>query len=530
MTSISDQAPMPYDDYAPPDEYSRNGDGRDEPPQDGRAEQAVLGGMMLSRNVIADVVASVRTADFYQPAHQNIFAAILDLYGRGEPADAVTVAAELDTQKQLRRCGGAPYLLTLIQLVPTALNAGYYARLVADKARLRTLIATGDTLRQYGYSGAADDDVAATITRAISDLTDTNVAALQTTWTPVDLGPYLDGDIELPQPIIGIRRSDGQRFIYPGCDHSVIGPTESGKSWWVCGCAAAELRQDRRVLYVHFEEADPSSTIERLRLLGVDDALLDPRLDTCRFAFVGPDEAPNDNRIRALLNPTPALVILDGVNEAISMLGGETNKTESASEFRRQLAKPFLRAGSAVISCDHVPYSTDRTRTAAIGTVHKGNALSGSRINIENTQPFGRGMRGASRVYITKDRPGFLRASGQPSTTPGKTYVGSLVIDEQTPEFMMFYQPRADDPPTTSDPGSQLAETVWAVIASTPDRRVTSLRDLYAQMRATGAKFTEAKAREAVDDLVVLGRLRKTNGTGYETVESAADDVDDEAQ
>ena len=234
------------------------------------------------------------------------------------------------------------------------------------------------------------------------------------------MGAYLDGDIELPQPTIGIRRSDGQQFIYPACDHSVIGATESGKSWFVSGCATTELLQDRRVLYVHFEEADPSSTIERLRLLGVDDALLDPRLDACRFAFVGPAEPPNEARVRALLNWKPALVILDGVNEAIATMNGETNNVESASAFRRQLVSPFIRAGAAVISCDHVPHSTDGTRTAAIGSVHKGNTLSGSRIFIENTQPFGRGTRGASSVYVTKDRPGFLRAAGDPPKFPGR--------------------------------------------------------------------------------------------------------------
>lgn len=404
MTSTFDQREPPtYDDYPPPDDYGRNGYRRDELPQDQRAEQSVLGAMLLSKTAIVDVVARVGAADFYQSAHQNIFTAVFDMYGRGEPVDAVTVAAELDARKQLRRIGGAPYLLTLIEVVPTAVNADYYARIVADKARLRVLISTATTLKQYGYSGATDDDVAATITRAISALTDTRtVSAPQTTWTPVDLGPYLDGDIELPQPTVGIRRSDGQRFIYPGCDHSVVGATESGKSWFVSGCAAAELMQDRRVLYVHFEESDPSSTIERLRLLGVDDALLDPRLDTCRFAFVGPDEAPNEARVRALLNPTPALVILDGVNEAISMLGGETNAVESASAFRRQLVTPFLRAGAAVISCDHIPHNTDGGRTAAIGSVHKGNTLSGSRLLIENSQPFG---RGTPRLSETMRKP-----------------------------------------------------------------------------------------------------------------------------
>src|SRR4029450_2231119 len=90
------------------------------PPQDIAAEQCVLGGMMLSKDAIADVVEVLRGPDFYKPAHQAVYAAIIDLYGRGEPADAVTVAAELSKRGEIARIGGAPYLHTLISSVPTA--------------------------------------------------------------------------------------------------------------------------------------------------------------------------------------------------------------------------------------------------------------------------------------------------------------------------------------------------------------------------------------------------------------------------
>src|SRR3954451_5083850 len=90
------------------------------PPQSIEAEQSVLGAMMLSKDAIADVVEVVRPNDFYRPAHQLVYEAILDLYARGEPADAVTVAAELTRSGQLVRVGGAVYLHTLISLVPTA--------------------------------------------------------------------------------------------------------------------------------------------------------------------------------------------------------------------------------------------------------------------------------------------------------------------------------------------------------------------------------------------------------------------------
>ena len=90
------------------------------PPQDLAAEQSVLGGMMLSKDAIADVIEQIRGTDFYRPAHELVYDAILDLYGRGEPADAITVAGTLTSRGELGRIGGPAYLHTLISAVPTA--------------------------------------------------------------------------------------------------------------------------------------------------------------------------------------------------------------------------------------------------------------------------------------------------------------------------------------------------------------------------------------------------------------------------
>jgi replicative DNA helicase len=143
-----------------------------QPPQDEAAEQAVLGGMLLSKDAIADVLERLRPGDFYRPNHQCVYDAVLDLYGRGEPADAVTVAAELDRRGLLRRIGGAPYLHTLISTVPTAANAGYYAGIVAEKALLRRLVEAGTRVVQYGYAGAEGADVAEVVDRAQAEIYD----------------------------------------------------------------------------------------------------------------------------------------------------------------------------------------------------------------------------------------------------------------------------------------------------------------------------------------------------------------------
>lgn len=143
-----------------------------QPPQDLAAEQSVLGGMLLSKDAIADVVERLRPGDFYRPVHQNVYDVILDLYGRGEPADPVTVAAELDRRGLLVRIGGAPYLHTLISTVPTAANAGYYAEIVAEKATLRRLVQAGTRIVQYGYAGAEGAEVAEVVDRAQAEVYD----------------------------------------------------------------------------------------------------------------------------------------------------------------------------------------------------------------------------------------------------------------------------------------------------------------------------------------------------------------------
>lgn len=142
-----------------PGEKPQRGNDRT-PPQDNAAEQSVLGSMLLSKDAIADVVETIRGVDFYRPAHEVVFDAIIDLYGRGEPADPVTVAAELARQGELQRVGGAPYLHTLSANVPIAANAGYYAEIVREKAILRRLVDAGTKIVQIGYAGEGQvDDV-----------------------------------------------------------------------------------------------------------------------------------------------------------------------------------------------------------------------------------------------------------------------------------------------------------------------------------------------------------------------------------
>ena len=184
---------------APPVEYDRT------PPQNIEAEQSVLGGMLLSKDAIADVVEVLRPGDFYRPAHQIIYEAAVDLYGRGEPVDQITVAAELTRLGELQRVGGAPYLIELAGFVPTAASAGYYAKIVAEQAILRRLVEAGTRIVQLGYAGVGGD-VDATVDRAqqaIFDVTERRTSEdyvrledlLQPTLDEIETIGSRDGDL-----------------------------------------------------------------------------------------------------------------------------------------------------------------------------------------------------------------------------------------------------------------------------------------------------------------------------------------------
>ncbi|RGD60576.1 replicative DNA helicase [Kitasatospora xanthocidica] len=128
------------------------------PPQDLDAEKSVLGGMLLSKDAIADVVEVLKPVDYYRPAHEMVHGAILDLYARGEPADPITVAGELTKRGELQRVGGASYLHTLVNSVPTAANAEYYAQIVHERAVLRRLVEAGTRIAGMGYAAEGDVD------------------------------------------------------------------------------------------------------------------------------------------------------------------------------------------------------------------------------------------------------------------------------------------------------------------------------------------------------------------------------------
>lgn len=138
------------------------------PPQDLEAERAVLGSMLLAPGAIVDVVEIVTGADFYRPAHATVFDIVCSMAVRGEPCDPITVAAELDRRGDLARVGGASYLHTLVQSVPTAANASWYAERLRGLSLVRGVIEAGTRAVQSGYT--ADGDPQEIAERAVADM------------------------------------------------------------------------------------------------------------------------------------------------------------------------------------------------------------------------------------------------------------------------------------------------------------------------------------------------------------------------
>jgi replicative DNA helicase len=126
------------------------------PPQSNEAEQSVLGSILLAPEAIVNVIENIIPEDFYRRVHRIIYQAMLDLYEKSEPIDILTVTEHLRQQDKIEEVGGATYIASLANIVPTAANAGYYAQLVKEKAILRSLITASSSIIQKGYEASEE--------------------------------------------------------------------------------------------------------------------------------------------------------------------------------------------------------------------------------------------------------------------------------------------------------------------------------------------------------------------------------------
>ncbi|MGD9763063.1 MAG: replicative DNA helicase [Candidatus Binatia bacterium] len=126
------------------------------PPHSIEAEESVIGGVLLDNAALDRAIELIVPEDFYREAHRKIMRAVLALSERHEPVDLVTLADALRSRNELQEIGGASYLAEIVERVPTAANVPYYAKIVKDKAILRSLISTSNEIALRGYETPTD--------------------------------------------------------------------------------------------------------------------------------------------------------------------------------------------------------------------------------------------------------------------------------------------------------------------------------------------------------------------------------------
>jgi replicative DNA helicase len=207
------------------------------PPQDLAAERAVLGGMLLSKTAIGEVADMLTGRDFYRPAHELVFTAILDLYADNQPADAVTVADQLTKRGELARIGGAAYLHEMMSCIATAANAGYHAVIVREHAVRRRMIEVGQRITAMGYATDDTTDLAAIVDRAQAEAHTLTGPGREAELTNAEVYDQLLEDIDhgtAPGIMTGFTDLDAlTQGLQPGQVIIVAARPAIGKSTWV---------------------------------------------------------------------------------------------------------------------------------------------------------------------------------------------------------------------------------------------------------------------------------------------------------
>jgi hypothetical protein len=402
----------PDDDYIPDNVTSFTRRTPPGPTLEARAndpdvERQILGAAMTDAYALAVAVEQLAPGDFWTPAHETIFDAIIALDADRLPVGAVEVADYLNRHGDLKRAGGASYLAQLISsTVAGGASADYHATIL----KRHTLTRAAQSFAARFAQTVADPGVDPITAIGLAGLEVTTLRGLAagtdddhpSSWSPVNtVGLDLTA---MTQPTI-LERSDGQAIIYPGANHAFVGESEGGKTWLALEACRQELLKERTVTYVDFEDR-VQRVARRMIELGIPRDLLD-----ARFRYVRPDVALTHVEQHHLMRSIDgtSLVIIDGVTEAMTMHGLSLTDNEDIAKFLHLLPRRIADTGSAVIQIDHVVKDEESRGRYALGGAHKLNGLDGAQYKIITTQPFGKGKRGHANVVVDKDREGSVR-------------------------------------------------------------------------------------------------------------------------
>lgn len=296
----------------------------------------------------------------------------------------------------------------------------------------------------YGKAGEAeeagpDDDVE----DAREDLDPLD--ARPSSWSPVDLEPYLTGKLKVPAPEV-CRRNDGACLMYRGRVNMLFGSSESAKSWIAMAICLQEIEAGGRALYLDFED-EPVQTLNRLRLLGaVDDDL------RAQFSYIRPEgpladmqrnkwgkdqptksgEFAQDQFDMALQTLDPDIIVADGMTALYGLHGLDANDAVSTDVITSWLKRLTRNGRSTVIIIDHQAKSAEKG-SMPIGSQHKVAMVQGTLLQVWPIKQPMPGDVGEMELVVLKDRPGQVRAHSQKTGGRGKAQVAGVVtLDSRT--------------------------------------------------------------------------------------------------
>lgn len=225
------------------------------------------------------------------------------------------------------------------------------------------------------------------------------------TWQPIDLYPIFTGQREPEKPTV-LQRADGHMLLYPSKIHSIYGEPESGKSLIIQYETARQIMAGNPVLYIDCE-SDEYTTVDRLKRMGATVQALQ------HFTYIRPERSwkasiAEHEAWKTIIDRHYTLAIIDGVTEALTMFGFETNDNDGITKFMRLIPRQIARhTKAATVLIDHI--AKNSSSRFAIGGQAKLAAIDGAAYLVDIIDPIAIGTTGRLKMSITKDRPGQIR-------------------------------------------------------------------------------------------------------------------------
>lgn len=250
---------------------------------------------------------------------------------------------------------------------------------------------------------------------------DEDPARPRTTWWPAPIAERATQAAEAPAPT-HLLRDDGQPLFYAGKVNGLIGESESGKSWVALHAVHQAAAAGQRCLILDFEDS-PASVLSRLQALGADGELVGDLIH-----YADPQEALGllqQADLHEALGWQYGLIVVDGVNVAMTLMGFDLNSNTDTTEFSTRLLRPLARTCAAVVTVDHVPKNPEARGKGGIGAQQKRALQDGCCLLVEVLEPFGKGQTGELRLTVDKDRNGHVRGIAGGGKYAGKAHLES---------------------------------------------------------------------------------------------------------